>query len=141
MEGQLEGSGLSQLLHHPLEGFMKLILDRASKGNSSLAGMGGLFRDPRTNTTLIYANHCGYASNNEANFFATRQGLQMEIRMGYKNILVEGDSRLVINTVKKLNQGTKWEKLSHSWRITRLIQEIGNLLINFNYTMTPHKKG
>jgi hypothetical protein len=98
----------------PTEGFMKLSFDGASKGNPGPIGLGGLFRDPRTNTTLIYVDHCGYASNNEAEFVATRQGLQIAIKMGYKNIVVEGDSRLVINTVKKLNQGTKWEKLSHS---------------------------
>lgn len=58
--------------------------------------------------------------------------------MGYRNIVVEGDSTLIINRMKKMNLKTKWDKLSHRWTTKRQIQEIGYLIHNFDYIMTSH---
>ena len=84
----------------PLEGFINLSFDGASKGNPGLVGLGWLFHDSGAKSHLIYVNHCGYTSNNEAEFVAVLQGLLMAIKLGYKNMMVEGDFILVINTVK-----------------------------------------
>lgn len=93
------------------EGFIKFSFDGASKGNLSLVG---LFRDHRTQTSLIYADRCGYDSNNESEYIVVRQGLQKAIKMGYRNIVFEWYFRLVINMVKKLNHETKWDRLNQS---------------------------
>ena len=50
----------------PLEGFIKLSFDGASKGNSGQAGVGGIFRDQYGITRFIYDDSCGFASHNEA---------------------------------------------------------------------------
>ena len=122
----------------PGEGFIKLNFDGASKGNPRVAGLGGIFRDNLENTWLICVDSCGIISNNEVEFTTVGQGLRIAIRLGYKNVEVEGDSSLVINTVRKLNNGTSWDKLSQSWRTTRLIQEIGDLIHKFNYLIIRH---
>lgn len=97
---------------HLEEGFIKLNFNGASKGNPREAGLRGLFRETRTNTCLIYAESCGISSNSEVEFAAVRQNLLIAVRMGYINLEVVGDSSLVINTMVKLNNGTKWDKLS-----------------------------
>ena len=58
--------------------------------------------------------------------------------MGYRNLEVEGDSSLDINIVAKLNSGTKWDKLSQSWRTTSLIEEIGEIIPKFDYIQVKH---
>ena len=82
------------------EGVIKLNFDRASKGNLGEGGLGGLFRDSQAHTCFIYAKSCGISSNNEVEFTVVREGLLIAIKLGYRNLEVEGDSRLVINTVK-----------------------------------------
>jgi len=64
---------------------------------------------------------CGIESNNEVEFNALKQGLEIARRERIQKLVVEGDSTLVIDIVKKLQQGTHWEKISKSWRKTRLL--------------------
>jgi len=52
--------------------------------------------------------------------------------------MVEGDSSLVKNMLAKLNNGTKWDKLSQSLRITQLIQEIEEIIYKFDYILVRH---
>ncbi|CAA3004526.1 Hypothetical predicted protein, partial [Olea europaea subsp. europaea] len=65
----------------PSKGFVKLSFDGASKGNSRLVGLGGIFGDFKSNTKLIYVEHCEVASNNERSYKArppncNQKGLQ-----------------------------------------------------------------
>jgi len=90
---------------HPQEGLTKLNFDEASKGNPSPAGYGGIFRDSQGQTRWIYADKGGIMSNNEAEFMAAYQGINIAIRNGYRKLEIEGDSNLVIGTIKKLNHG------------------------------------
>ena len=57
-------------------------------------------------------------SNNEAEFMATYQGLKIAKRNGYRKLEIEGDSALVINTIKKINtretMGASRQKLENS---------------------------
>lgn len=87
---------------------------------------------------LIYAESCGIPSNNETEFTAAGYGLRIVVRFGYKHVEVEGDSSLVINTMRKLNNGTPWDKISQSWRIACVIQGIGELILKFNYLVIRH---
>lgn len=73
-----------------------------------------------------------------AEFVAVRQVLLIAVRLGYRDLEVEGDSSLVINTMEKLNNGTKWDKLSQSWRTTRLFQETGEIIPKFDYIQVRH---
>jgi len=44
----------------------------------------------------------------------------------------------VIETIKKLHQATHWEKISKIWRIARLVQEIGDLILDIAYLIPVH---
>lgn len=60
----------------------------------------------------MYADHGGMMSNNEVELMAIYQGLRIVIRNGYNNLEVEGDSKLVIEMLRKLNNGKGWEKVA-----------------------------
>ena len=53
-------------------------------------------------------------SNNEAKFMAAYQGIRIAIRNGYMKLEIEGDSNLVIETIRKLNHGKSWEQVAKS---------------------------
>ena len=40
---------------------------------------------------------------------------------------------MVIGVLRKLQQGSSWEKISKSWRTASLIQEIGSLIQEIQY--------
>eukprot|EP00253_Pinus_taeda_P028254 PITA_28254 len=105
----------------PPEGFIKLNFDGAAKGNPGPAGFGGIFRNVQGETEWIYAEHGGTMTNNEAEFTAMYQGLKIARRNGYRKIEIEGDSTLVVDTIRKLIQGKKWEKVVKSWRNASIV--------------------
>lgn len=79
-------------------------------------------------------------SNNEAEFMAAYQGLKIAIRNGYRKLEIEGDSTLVIDTIKKLIQGKRWEQVVKSWRTTSIVQEIEETLKKNEYKIISHVK-
>jgi len=48
-------------------------------------------------------------SNNEVELMVVYQGIRIAIRNGYAKVEIEGDSNLVIQMLKKLNNGKDWE--------------------------------
>ena len=61
--------------------------------------------------------------NNEAELHALKQGLEIVKRERFHRLEVEGDSKMAIEMVKKIQQGTTWEKITQSWRSAQLVQE------------------
>ena len=95
--------------NYPKENFIKLNFDGASKGNPGNDGFGGIFRDNEGNIRWIYTEWGGEMTNNEAELWAVHQGLRIAARNGYRNLELEGDSQLVIEMIRKLNNGKNWE--------------------------------
>lgn len=52
--------------------------------------------------------------------------------------MIEGDSNLVIDALKKLNYNSSSEKISHGWRIALFVQNIGEILPWFDYIIPSH---
>jgi len=77
-------------------------------------------------------------TNNEAELWAIHQGLRISIRNGYKNLEIEGDSQIVIEIMKKLNNGKSWERITNSWRTARIVQEIAELIKRMDYKSFNH---
>lgn len=118
---------------YPEENFIKLNFDGASKGNPGNAGFGGIFRDNQKRKRWIFAEWGGDMTNNEAELWAIHQGLRIAIRNGYLNLEILGDSQMVIEILKKLNNGKIWEKITNSWRTTAVVREIAELLERLDY--------
>eukprot|EP00253_Pinus_taeda_P015440 PITA_15440 len=122
----------------PPEGFIKLNFDGAAKGNPGPASLGGIFRNGEGVTEWIYAEHGGTMTNNEAEFMAVYQGLKIARINGYRKLEIEGDSTLVINSIRKLIQGKNWEKVVKSWRSASIVRDIEEMLTRIDFKITSH---
>lgn len=122
----------------PQKDFIKLNFDGAAKGNLGEAGTRGIFRDNRGRTLIIYVMDCGNATINDAELHALKKGLEIAIREKYQKLQVEGVSKMATEIVKKLQQGSQWEKISRSWRTASLVQEISKLTRQIDYILPKH---
>eukprot|EP00253_Pinus_taeda_P029227 PITA_29227 len=119
----LEGSGYHSVPQHstpqpssceswqcpPVEG-LKLNFDGASRSNPGLVGIGGVIRNKKGDILHIYYRVLGESTNNEMEFAALEHGLRIAKSRNLHNLIVEGDSYLVIATVQKLQRGIKANK-------------------------------
>ena len=80
----------------------------------------------------------GYANNNEAKLIAVKQGLIIARRENWQRLIIEGDSELVTGILRKLQQGTPWEKITQIWRIAALILEVSQLMRHIQYLLPSH---
>ena len=95
---------------HPPEGGLKLNFDGASRGNPGMAGIGGVLRNQHGEILHIYFKALGESTNNEMEFAALEHGLRIAKTRRLCNIILEGDSTLVISTAQKMQRGTKANK-------------------------------
>lgn len=120
--------------------FIKVNFDGAAKGNPGEVGIGGLFRDDMGKTLRVYVMDYGNATNNEGELHALKRGLEIAIREQFQKLQVEGDSKMAIEMVKKLQQGTQWENINERWRTTCLVQEISKIIRKIYHPYTCSKK-
>jgi ribonuclease HI len=73
--------------------------------------MGGVFRDSGDNIIRLYARSMGKSTNNAWKFSVLEIGLEILSCERMKNTIVEGDSTMVINMVKRLQIGTRVGKV------------------------------
>jgi ribonuclease HI len=97
-----------------------------------MTGMGGVIRDSGGNIIWLYAGSLGNSTNNAAEFGALELGLEILSRERMTNTIVEGDSTLVINTVKRLQNGTRVGKVQKHWRLAHSLQKIQEHLQTIN---------
>jgi ribonuclease HI len=76
-----------------------------------MIGMGGVIKDSGGNIIRLYAGSLRNSTNNAVEFGALELGLEILSRERMTNTIVEGDSTLVINTMKRLQNGTKVGKV------------------------------
>jgi ribonuclease HI len=81
------------------------------KGNPGVAGMGGVIRDSDGNIIKLYVGSMGNSTNNAVKFGALELGLEILMCERMTNTIVEGDSTLVINMEKRLQNGTRVGKV------------------------------
>jgi ribonuclease HI len=74
----------------------------------------------------------GNSTNNVAEFGALELGLKILSHERMKNIIVEGDSTLVINMTKRLQNGTRVGKVQQHWRLAHSLQKIQEHLRTLN---------
>jgi ribonuclease HI len=74
----------------------------------------------------------GKSTNNTTKFRALEIGFEILSHERMKNTIVEGDSTLVINTVKRLQNGTKVGKVQRHWRLAHSLQKIQEHLQKMN---------
>eukprot|EP00253_Pinus_taeda_P013096 PITA_13096 len=108
----------------PSQGFVKFNIDGTSKGNSREAGYGGVMRDEEGNIQVIFHSYLGRATNNIAELMAMELCLETLLKYNIHNVIIEADSELVINLVKRINVGAAPEKISGHWWLLQVYQRI-----------------
>jgi ribonuclease HI len=94
--------------------------------------MRGVIQDSDRNIIRLYAKSLGNTTINTVEFKALETDLEILSRERMKNTIVEGDSMLVINTVKRLQNGTRVGKIQRHWHLTHSLQKIQEHLQKMN---------
>ena len=98
-----------------------LFFDGASKGNLGEAGGGGVLNNPEDNLILKYSWGLGTETNNMAEALALWQGLIQAKNMGINDLIVFGDSRIIIQA---LNQSSRISNLQLRQTLNRIQRTI-----------------
>ena len=120
----------------PPPGFIKINFDGASKGNSGPAGYGAVIRNSTGEILTLTAGYLGETTNNVAELTGLLQGLQQALALGIHNIILEGDSQIVIQLITKILHGGHPHKISPSWHLEGLLEDFHFLLKN-NISIIP----
>lgn len=102
----------------PPHGFLKINIDRASKGNSGMVGFGGVIRDEQGCIKDTFHSHLGTATKNMVELMALEQCLEILMESNLHNAIIEADSELVINAAKKMCNGVTPGKVLKHWRLS-----------------------
>ena len=79
-----------------------LFFDGASKGNPRMAGVGGVYFNPKGSKLKEYAWEINKKLNNGVEWLALIKGLELARKDGIEELMVFGDSCMVIGEVWKL---------------------------------------
>lgn len=110
----------------------KLFFDGASRGNPGLGGCGISIEFENKQISIDY-KYLGTCTNNFAEYSALELGLKKAIDLNIKNLLVFGDSLLVINQVNKL-----WK--CNNIHLKKILNNIDHLKLNFTDIKFVHIK-
>ncbi|XP_069154435.1 uncharacterized protein [Solanum lycopersicum] len=115
--------------NRPPEQWIKINTDGSALTNPGQIGAGGILRDREGKMVLAFATPLGEGSNNKAETAAALFGLSWALELGYRNILIELDSQLVVQWISK--------KTAPHWSVTKQIERIQHLIMqtqNFKCT-------
>ena len=95
-----------------------LFFDRASKGNPGLIGASRVIFYPGGNKQKDFAWGLGRSTNNHAEWQALLKGLEIAITLEIQDLVVFGDSLLVIREARKMVRNYKRpsNKLHHIFK-------------------------
>ncbi|GLJ55232.1 hypothetical protein SUGI_1185040 [Cryptomeria japonica] len=82
-------------------GWMKLNFDGASRGNSGRSGLGAIIRNDASEVVRALSGPVGVVTNNVAEISALEAGLQWCVNNEVVNLIIEGDSQVILNGVTK----------------------------------------
>ena len=98
--GMHNGKDVAQIgWKYPADGWIKLNVDGCSKGNPGLAGAGGVIRDHIGTWIGGFARNIGVCSSMTAELWAIYSGLQLVWDKGFRKVVLESDSRVVVGLI------------------------------------------
>ena len=99
---------------------------------------GGVIRDEKGCIEIIFHSNLGKATNNMVELIALEQCLEILRDSNLHNIIIEADSKLIINSVKKICYGSALEKVSSHWRLVQIYQRIQTHMQNMRTLSFTH---
>ena len=86
---------------HPPIGWHKLNFDGAARGNPGMAGIGCIINNDAGKWIAKLAAPLSPTTNNLAELEALDQGLLLCYKLGLSKIIIEGDSQITLNAIRK----------------------------------------
>lgn len=114
----------------PEKGIFKINFDGCSRGNPGESGIGVCIRDYEGKIIELLAKKIPPGTNNTAEALALLFGLRLALDMNLKDIHIEGDSNLVINSCLKRNVD--------NWKFGYILVQVWNILDKFNSVVLSH---
>lgn len=74
-------------------------------------------RDEEGKIVVIFHSYLGKVTNNMAELMVMELCLEILLNHNIQNVIIEADSKLVINSMKRVNAGTAPEKISGHWQL------------------------
>jgi ribonuclease HI len=108
-----------------------LQFDGASKSNPGESSGGAVIYSLERNLLYETGEYIGSATNNIAEYTGLLIGLRLALEKEYKNILIEGDSQLVIQQVVGV-----WKVENNI--LKKLYREVQDILSKFNFVAIRH---
>jgi ribonuclease HI len=101
----------------PPPGFHKVNFDGASKGNPGHLGYGAVIRNNLGQIQILTAGNLGYDTNNSAEIWGLIKGVQMALDQNLTCLIIEGDSKIIIDLAIKIMNGRDPGKITPSWHL------------------------
>lgn len=103
-----------------------------------MVGYGGVITDEKGCIKIIFHSNLRKATNNMAELMALEQCLEILRDSNLHKIIIEVDSELIINSVKRILYGSALEKVSRHWRLLQIYQRIQSHLYNMKTLSFTH---
>lgn len=114
----------------PPQDWIKLNFDGASRGNPGIAGLGFILRDHKGQWLAQRAKPLGHTTNNLAELEAVKEGLTLCNRINIRKLIIEGDSQIILNALRK--------RTTPNWRINSSLEEAIKKIDNIEEVIIQH---
>ena len=78
--------------------------DGGSRGNPGVAGTGVVIKALDGTPLITVGRYIGHATNNVAEYMALIDGLRQAKKLGARNLLIRGDSELIIKQMRGISR-------------------------------------
>ena len=112
----------------PLNNMFKLNFDGALKGNPGPTGFGGAIRNVEGMIVGLCWGYIRENTNNVAELKGLMAGLTLDIQQGWMPIVLEGNSRLILQMITKLLHGKLVSKVADNWKMNHSLELLRILL-------------
>lgn len=109
----------------------KIQFDGGSRGNPGIAGSGCVLYEPNMCVRATDSTFMQHATNNVAEYTALLIGLRLAVHHGVDDLVIEGDSKLVVEQVRGA-----W-KVNHP-TLASIHRQIREVLERFRYATIRH---
>ncbi|XP_015160335.1 uncharacterized protein [Solanum tuberosum] len=100
--------------------WVKINTDGSALSNPGRIGAGGILRDQMGAMLLAFATPLGEGTNNQAEIGAAIFGMTWVLQLGYKNVVLEVDSQLLVDWIT--------QKAKPPWSISIQLQQLQELI-------------
>lgn len=114
----------------PIKGWFKLNFDGALRGNPGWVGLGYSIHNSNGEEVAYMALPCGSSINNMAEMQALDAGINLSMLLNIKKIVIEGDSAIIINALRKGSMP--------DWKLNASLEKILTNMKTFDKTIFNH---